>query len=448
MKQISLLKAMYLTHKAEKMTAPKRMELQQRRLQNLVSYVKENSPYYAELYKEVGETFLLTDLPITNKAALMEHFDSWMTDRSITRKKVDSFMEDVSNVGKKMDGKYLVYTTSGSTGNPCIVLYDETTINVSSAISVLRSFARKQDMKAFMKQGKKNVALFAEGGFYLASGSVKYNLQKMPWKKNVMKSFDVRKKTRDIVDMLNEYQPTMIGSYPTALELLAYEQESGNLHVNPVIIMTGGEHLSEEVRERLSKVFGCYVQTSYSCTEGGTVACECTEHHFHVNDDWIILESVDENNQPVPFGTQSAKVLLTNLANKVCPLIRFEITDRIVMHDKPCACGNNRPWLTIEGRIDDILTFDNGVKIPPLSLYIVLKEIHGIQRFQLIQLSGNELELRLIAEDKVQAFEEAKKAVTEYLLQNGVICEICCSDKRPETNAKSGKFKHIVAMKQ
>lgn len=448
MKQISLLKAMYLTNKAEKMSTPERMRLQQHRLQDLVFYAKENSPYYAGLYKDVGEAFSLTDLPTTDKVALMEHFDSWMTDRSITRKKVDNFMADISNVGKKMDGKYLVYTTSGSTGNPCIVLYDETTINVASAIGVLRSFARKQDMKAFIKQGKKNVALFAEGGFYLASGSVKYNLQKMPWKKKVMKSFDVRKRTQDIVDMLNEYQPTMIGSYPTALELLAYEQERGNLHVNPVIIMTGGEHLSEVVRERLSKVFGCSVQTNYSCTEGGTVACECAEHHFHVNDDWIILEAVDENNQQVPFGTQSSKVLLTNLANKVCPLIRFEITDRIIMHDEPCVCGNNRAWLTIEGRTDDILTFANGVKVPPLSLYVVLKEVHGIQRFQLIQLSENELELRLIAEDKAKAFEEAKNAVTEYLLQNGVDCEIYYSNKLPEVNANSGKFKHIVAMKQ
>lgn len=446
MRQIGLLKAMYLTYKAMGMPKNERIGLQQRRLQDLISYAKANSPYYAELYKEIGEEFSLTDLPVTNKADMMEHFDQWMTDRSITRKRVDEFMSDISNVGRKMDGKYLVYTTSGSTGNPCIVLYDETTINVSSAISVLRSFARKQDMKAFTKQGKKNVALFAEGGFYLASGSVKYNMQKMPWKKKVMKSFDVRKKTQDIVDMLNEYQPTMIGSYPTALELLAYEQESGNLHVNPVIIMTGGEHLSEAVRERLSEVFGCYVQTNYSCTEGGTVACECTEHHFHVNEDWIILEAVDENNQPVPFGTQSSKVLLTNLANKVCPLIRFEITDRVVMHNESCACGNNMPWLTLEGRTDDILTFENGVRIPPLSLYVVLKEIHGIQRFQLIQLSGNELELRLIAEDKAQAFEEAKKAVTEYLLQNGVVCTIYFSDNQPEANAASGKFKHIVAM--
>ena len=447
MKQINLLRAMHLTYKAERMSTAKRIELQQRRLQDLVNYVKENSPYYAELYKEVGEIFSLTDLPVTNKVALMKHFDSWMTDRSITREKVERFMADISNIGKKMDGKYLVYTTSGSTGNPCVVLYDETTINVSSAIGVLRSFARRQDMKEFIKQGKKTMALFAEGGFYLASGSVKYNLQKMPWKKKVMKSFDVRRKTQDIVNVLNEYQPTMIGSYPTALELLAYEQESGNLHVNPVIIMTGGEHLSEAVRERLANVFGCYVQTNYSCTEGGTVACECTKRHFHVNDDWVILEAVDENNQPVPFGTQSAKVLLTNLANKVCPLIRFEITDRIIMHDEPCACGNIKPWLTIEGRTDDILTFDNGVKIPPLSLYAVLKEIHGIQRFQLIQVSGNELELRLIAEDKERVFEEAKEAVIEYLLQNGVSCKIYLSDKQPEVNAASGKFKHIIAMK-
>ena len=447
MKQIRLLKAMYLTQKAEKMTEKERKELQQQRLQELVSYAKTNSPYYAELYKDVGGKFALTDLPVTNKLEMMEHFEQWMTDRSITKEKVDDFMADISNVGRKLDGKYLVYTTSGSTGNPCIVLYDETTINVASAIGVLRSFARKEDMKAFMKQGKKNVALFAEGGFYLASGSVKYNLRKMPWKKKMMKSYDVRNKTQDIVDMLNEYQPTMIGSYPTALELLAYEQESGKLHVNPVIIMTGGEHLSETVRERLSQVFNCYVQTNYSCTEGGTVACECTEHHFHINDDWVILEAVDEKNQPVPFGTQSSKVLLTNLANKVCPLIRFEITDRIVMHNEPCACGNPRHWLTLEGRTDDILIFENGVKIPPLSLYAVLKEVHGIQRFQLIQEKGNRLELRLVAENKEQVFEKARKAVEEYLLQQGVTCEIYLSDKLPEANANSGKFKHIIAQK-
>lgn len=445
MKQIGLLKAMELTKKADNMTDDERYGLQQRRLRELVAYVKENSPYFSKLYEGTDETTPLSALPVTNKKEMMEHFDEWLTDRSITREQVEYFMSDLSNVGKKLNGKYLVYTTSGSTGNPCIVLYDDTTINVSSAIGVLRSFARKEDMKKFMKSGGKTIALFADNGFYLGCGSVKYNLRKMPWKKNKMRTCDVRKPTQEIVDILNAFQPSMIGCYPTALELMAAEQKKGNLHIHPAIIMTGGEHLDDRVRDYLSRVFGCYVQTNYSCTEGGTIACECTEKHFHINDDWVILEAVDENNIPVPPGTQSSKVLLTNLANRTCPFIRFEITDRITLNNAPCKCGSTKPWLTLEGRTDDILTFGSGVRIAPLSLYAILKEVHGIERFQLVQHNENRLELRLVAANREQIFKEAKKAVEGYLAQNKISAEVFLSDKFPEANPVSGKYKHIIS---
>ncbi len=445
MKTIGLLKALALTHKADKMDEQKRLALQQQRLRELIAYVRKNSPYFAKLYQGIDDNCPLSEYPTTNKTDMVKHFDKWFTDRSITRETVDCFMSDLSNVGKKLNGKYLVYTTSGSTGTPCVVLYDDTTINVSSAIGVLRSFARKEDMKSFIQSGGKTLALFADNGFYLGSGSVKYQLRKMPWKKKKMKTFDVRKTAAETVTMLNAYQPSMIGCYPTAMELLATEQEKGNLHIHPAIIMTGGEKLNDDVREYLSKVFDCYVQTNYSCTEGGTVACECTEKHFHINDDWVILEAVDENNVPVPFGTQSAKVLLTNLANRICPIIRFEITDRIVLHKEPCACGNSRPWLTLEGRTDDILTFGNGVKIAPLSIYAILKEVHGIDRFQLIQHENDRLELRLIAENKEEQFAKAKQAVETYLHQNDVTAEIYLSNNTPSANPISGKFKHIIA---
>ena len=116
-----------------------------------------------------------------------------------------------------------------------------------------------------------------------------------------------------------------------------------------------------------------------------------------------------------------------------------------MLHNEPCACGNTRPWLTLEGRTDDILTFSNGVKIAPLSLYAILKEVHEIERFQLVQMEGNELELRLIAEDRQQAFEKAKQAVEAYLLQKEVSATVYLSEKLPETNPISGKYKHIIA---
>lgn len=447
MKKIGLMQAIMLTRKADRLTEERRSLLQQNRLQELVRYVKANSPFFSELYGELDDEIKLSDLPPTNKQQLMQNFDEWFTDREITKAKVDCFMSDLTNVGKKLDGKYLVYTTSGSTGNPCIVLYDETTINVSSAIGVLRSFARPQDMREFMKSGGKTLALFADNGFYLGTGSVRYNLRKMPWKKNKMKTFDVRKPPQEIVDLLNEYQPSMIGCYPTAMEILAAEQEKGNLHIHPAIIMTGGEKLNDDVREYLSNVFDCYVQTNYSCTEGGTIACECTEKHFHINDDWVIIEAVDENNNAVPFGTQSAKILLTNLANYICPIIRFEITDRVVLHDEPCSCGNTKPWLILEGRTDDILTFSNGTRIAPLSLYAVIKEVNGIDRFQLVQMDDDRLELRIDAEDRLIAFANAKKVVEQYLSDNGISSEVYLSEKSPEANPISGKFKHIICKK-
>ena len=289
------------------------------------------------------------------------------------------------------------------------------------------------------------MALFADNGFYLGCGSVKYNLRKMPWKKYKMKTFDVCKPIPEIVKTLNDFQPSMVGCYPTAMELLASEQEKGNLHIHPAIIMAGGEKLTDDIREHLAHVFNCYVQTNYSCTEGGTIACECTEKHFHMNDDWIILEAVDENNQPVSFGVQSSKVLLTSLSNKICPIIRFELTDRIVLHDSPCTCGSSRPWLTLEGRTDDILTFHSNIQIAPLSLYAIIKEISDIKRFQLIQHGQDRLELRLTAENKVEAFARAKQALDLYLQQNGVATQIYLTDQPPEANPVNGKYKHIIA---
>ena len=448
MRNMGLIKCLSETKKADSLSQDQLKALQIKRFNDLVSYVKTNSPYFNELYKDIPENSPIESYPTTNKQVMMANFDSWMTDRNITLERVKEFMSNKDNIGRLMDKKYLVYTTSGSTGNPCIVLYDKTAFNVSSAIGVLRSFARKDDLKHFMKHGGRTMALYADNGFYLGCGAIKYNLRRMPWKKKKMATCDVRKPTSEIVEELNNFQPSMLGSYPTALELIAKEQETGSLNIHPSIIMTGGENLTDDIRNHLSKTFDCYVQTNYSCTEGGTMACECTKHNFHINTDWVILEAVDEDNKPVPFGTRGAKLLLTNLANKSCPFIRFEITDRVTIFNDTCECGKEGLYLTLEGRTDDILKFSNDVCIPPLSLYAILKEVEGINRFQLIQHENDNLELRISCYDKADCFTRASKEVLDFLKENGVNATMFLSNKEPEVSPTSGKFKHIIGLKK
>lgn len=451
MQKIGMVSALKMCRKYKNMTTNARMEQQKKRLESLVAYAKSNSPYFAEVYHNIPEHFTLSDLPATNKRELMEHWNQWLTEREVSLSEIEQFLYNKDNIGRKWKNKYMVVTTSGSTGNPLIMLCDSTVNNVIAAVSTERAYARKEDMMAFIRSGGKSMGIYADSGFYLGNSSIRAKQLMMPWKKRQIGLSSALYPTQTIVEQLNKFQPAMLGGYPSNLELLIEEQISGRLHISPVIIMTGGEYLSDTLRQQLADTFHCYVQTAYACTEGGTIACECREKHLHVNDDWLIVEPVDKDGKPVPDGVLADKILLTNLYNYTQPIIRYEVTDRMILHHEKCTCGNPSPWIEIEGRNDDVIILTAGkktVRIPPLAVYAKLKEVHELRRFQLLVNPANHLELRLEPAKGVEsstAFEKARNALSEQFGVYGVTdVTITLSKEQPKQHPVSGKFKHII----
>ena len=437
---MGLLQAMVKTYRANQLSRGQLEHLQQRRLNALVRYAKENSQYYRELFAKVGEEFRLEDLPATSKPEMMANFDRVLTDSAITMRRIEEYTKDPDHIGRMIDGKYLVFKTSGSTGNPAVVLYDKPSIAVSSAVAALRTFARHEDFKAFMRHGKKTAGVFADHGFYLACGMSRYLQLKMPGRQTKI-TVDVNAPEAQIIEELNAFAPAMLSGYPSNLALLADAEE---LRIHPDVVITGGELLTEAVKGKLKNKFSCTVQTHYSCTEAGEIACECREGHLHINEDWVIVEPVDRDGKPVGDGVLSDRVLVTNLANRIQPFIRYELTDRIIVHSEPCSCGRNTRWLEIEGRTDDTLVLDNGVKVAPMSLYRILEEVKGVRRFQLVQTASDELELRLICEDPDAAFAEAERELQAFFADRGVTnLKIRRSKQMPQADPVSGKFKHV-----
>ena len=437
---MGLLQAMVKTCRADHLSRGQLEHLQQRRLNALVRFAWEHSPYYGELFAKVGEEFRLEDLPATSKPEMMANFDRVLTDSAITMRRIEEYTKDPDHIGRMIDGKYLVFKTSGSTGNPAVVLYDKPSIAVSSAVAALRTFARHEDFKAFMRHGKKTAGVFADHGFYLACGMSRYLQLKMPGRQTKI-TVDVNAPEAQIIEELNAFAPAMLSGYPSNLALLADAEE---LRIHPDVVITGGELLTEAVRGKLKHKFSCTVQTHYSCTEAGEIACECREGHLHINEDWVIVEPVDRDGKPVGDGVLSDRVLVTNLANRIQPFIRYELTDRIIVHSEPCSCGRNTRWLEIEGRTDDTLTLENGVKVAPMSLYRILEEVKGVRRFQLVQTAPDELELRLICEDPDAAFAEAERELQAFFADRGVTnLKIRRSKQMPQADPVSGKFKHV-----
>lgn len=455
MKKIGMVKALRLCKQYDKMGPAEREAMQSARLSELVRWAREESPIYQERYRHVPASFRLEDLPPVDKSFLMEHFDEWLVDRSVKLANVERFMADTDNIGRRFAGEYLVFTTSGSTGNPMVALCDKSTNNVMGAINAMRSFARKEDMKAFVLRGGKSIGVFATGGFYLGNSSVRARQLQMPWKKRQMAITSALLPVAQIVDELNHFQPAMLGGYPSNLELLVDEQKSGRLRISPVLVMTGGEYLAPGLRQKLAAAFNCTVQTSYACTEGGTIACECPHQHLHLNDDWVLVEPVDQNNKPVPAGSLADKILLTNLYNYTQPFIRYEVTDRVILHPEACPCGNPSPWLEIEGRNDDVVTFsgkDGEVKIPPLAIYAALKEVHSLKRFQLLVSPNNVAAIRLQPQrgaDTAACFSEAKQAFLKLAAQHRVEqIRVIYDETVPSPQPGSGKYKHIIHLTQ
>ena len=436
---VGLLEKLIKTRNGDRWSREKIAAVQKKRLAALVRIAKEKSPFYRKLYADIGDDFSLEELPPVSKPELMAHFDEVLTDRNITMARIDAFTQDLDHIGRMIDDKYLIFKTSGSTGNPAVVLYDKQNIDVSSAVAAVRTFARKNDLKKFIKHGKKTAGVFADYGFYLACGMSRYLQLKMPRRKTKI-TVDVNAPEADIIKRLNDFQPAMLSGYPSNLALLADFEE---LNIKPDVVITGGELLTDVIRKKLERKFSCYVQTHYSCTEGGEIACECEEKHLHINEDWVIVEPVSFDNAPVPFGEMSDKVLITNLSNYIQPFIRYELTDRVIVHSEKCRCGRNTLWLEIEGRTDDILEFDKGIRVAPMSLYKVLEEVKAIRRFQLIQRASDKVELRMVSDERKEAFEQAKHALRDFFEAKGLTVEVVISDRPPQADKTSGKFKHI-----
>ena len=48
----------------------------------------------------------------------MARFDDWVTDRAVNRAGVEEFVASLDNLGRDFLGRYVVFTTSGSTAYP------------------------------------------------------------------------------------------------------------------------------------------------------------------------------------------------------------------------------------------------------------------------------------------------------------------------------------------
>ena len=428
---------------------------QRSRLIEVVAGAARASRLYRDLYAGIDVARApLRDLPAVNKRVLMRRFDDWVTDPALRLRELQHFIADPARIGQPYLGRYIVWESSGSSGEPGVFVQDAHALAVLDALEAMRRpvsrlFSRMLDPFYVSER----IAFVGATDGHFASTVAVRRLQRLnPALAPRLHALSFLQPLRELVRQLDTLSPSIIATYPSEALLLAEQSLAGRLHLRPRELWTGGETLTPNVRRVVEQAFGCPVVDNYGASEFLSIAWQCERGRLHLNTDWVVLEPVDDHGRAVPAGEFGATTLLTNLANHVQPLIRYDLGDSVAIATQPCACGSCLPVIEVQGRSDDCLvlpcTDDRGVRVSPLAVTTVLEDEAGLFDFQLRQVGPAELQLCTpLSGDAAHAvMHRARKALGDYLAAQGAAAvHVHCCAGRAHILGRSGKVQRVVA---
>ncbi|WP_332745945.1 phenylacetate--CoA ligase family protein [Hydrogenophaga sp.] len=429
-------------------------ELRARRLATLFEAAAQGSPRYRRLLagRDPAHT-RLEELPIARKSELMRHFTDWVTDPAISLDHLRRFVADPGNIARACLDRYIVWESSGSSGEPAIFVQDAQAMGVYDALEALRRPVLRPLQRWLDPWGLTERIAFvgATGGHFASNVSVERLRQLQPGLSARLRGLSFLQPMKALRAELEALQPTVLATYPSAAVLLAQEHLAGRLQVDLREIWTGGEGMSSVQRAFVQDSFSCPVSQSYGASEFLSLAFECRHGALHLNSDWAILEAVDAQGRPVPDGLAGSTTLLTNLANHVQPLIRYDLGDRVSFQPTPCVCGSHLPVITVSGRDDDTLQLPGGrgrarVDVVPLAVSTVLEDA-GLFDFQLVQNGPAELLLTtgMHGRQAQHTLDAARQQLEDFLWeQDARGVHIRCRSGVKARCGRSGKLQRVI----
>jgi len=425
---------------------------QARRLADLLASAVRGSALYRRLLQGGDPLGLrLDELPILSKSRLMGAFDDWVTDPALRFDALRRFTADRARIADPFLGRYAVWESSGSSGEAGLFVQDARAMAVYDALESLRRPALRP-LQRWMNPwslGERMAFVGATGGHFASTVSIERLRRLNPALAGSISSVSFLQPLDQLVAQLNALAPAVIATYPSAAVLLAEERLAGRLAFAPRELWTGGEELSAAMRGFVRQALGCPVANSYGASEFLSLASECRCGRLHLNSDWAILEPVDERGRAMPAGEAGVTTLLTNLANHVQPLIRYDLGDRVTQHDIACACGSRLPVIEVRGRNDDTLRLGaQQVRLLPLAVSTVLEDDAGLFDFQLVQKGPCELLLRTGLRGKAAdaSLRRARAALSSFLVQQGAAgVHIHCRSGDAGRRGASGKVQRVIA---
>jgi phenylacetate-coenzyme A ligase PaaK-like adenylate-forming protein len=426
----------------ERWPTERREERKRERLTDLVRHAARHSAYYREALAGYDPAVGAGSLPELSKATMMERFDEVVCDQRLRRDALLRHAEQLRDDDLYL-GSYRAMTTSGSSGRKGLFVYDAAGwATIAGQLLYFSAMAGNRPRLPRLK-------LAAIGGGSPAHMS-RRSARTLDVGLHRILSLPVTRPVGELVAALNAFDPDVLNVYPSMGVLLAEEQLAGRLRLSLRTMSTSSELRTPEAAARIEEAFGVRPFDLYATTEG-LWGGECDRHEGpHLFEEDVIVENVDEDGRAVPDGARGARLLVTNLANRVQPLIRLEVSDAVTLSAPACGCGRTlRRLERVDGRAEDVIWLPGAggqpIAVVPMQFSVIARD-RDVVEFQVVQ-EGARLVVLVVGRGAGPGLEERLRAgVDERLRALGVASiEIDVRRRSALERSAGGKLALVIA---
>ncbi len=389
--------------------------IQEKRLRQLLRYAYNNSPYYRASFEAAGLSYdrlagcPVKSLPTINKQILMDNFDEIVTRSDLNQEQIRRFDANSQSNETLFAGKYHVVHSSGSTGKPGYFVYDVPAWNEMLAGIVRGGLWNYSIFDIFKTLANDPRVLFIAatdgrygGAMAVSAGITGMNAHQL--------SLDIKTPLSQWVEKINEFKPTMVIGYPSAIKILGDLVETKAITIKVDRVVSCGEPLDGGLRKYIEGLFDCEVINFYGASESLVLGLEDgRDDCMHLFDDMNYIE------------IENDKMYLTSLYNYAQPIIRYEISDQLILKESQREASPFTQAKIVIGRQEDLLWFndESGKRdfLHPLAIEGFC--IEGLVDYQFCQTGNDSFEMRA----EVSSPDKNQQVRDEMLSQMGAILD-------------------------
>ncbi|OUS23390.1 capsule biosynthesis protein CapK [Thalassotalea sp. 42_200_T64] len=400
---------------------------QNARLSNFLQKTVNHVPYFRKVFadanlqpSQIKSVADLAQLPFLTKTIVRENFDDLKSNKS---------------------GPVTLFTTGGSSGSPLLFLLGNERVSHDVAEKWRATRWWGVDI------GDKEIVAWGSPIELNSQDKMRLFRDKL-FRSRLLPAFDLtEEKLLGFIDEIKLVKPKMLFGYPSVFSLIAKTAQQHHIDLTQLeikVVFVTSERLYPEQRDTIETVFNAPVANGYGGRDAGFIAHQCPQGKMHLSAEDIIVEIIDEDDNPLSHG-ESGEIVITHLATSDFPFIRYKTGDIGTIDTEVCSCGRGLPILKdIEGRTTDFIVAEDGTKMHGLALIYILRGLEGISEFKIIQESKYFVRILLVPTNHLTEVLKAEiTASFKARLGANVTIEI---DKVAYIAAeKSGKFRYVIS---